>query len=242
MRRARFLFWLDVALLALFALLEEPRPTGLPAHEWLGALLGALLLLHLLLNWRWITNALTRLRENTRRARVNATLNALLFVMMVFTIFSGLMVSEHVLPPLGVLPSTLRVWHMMHSFIGDLMLGVVGLHLAMNWDWITNVTRKLWAHRFRLEPHGTRTLVQRLGLDDGRAVAARTVRLIGAAVLVSGASVMLIEGAARARQPRRVGERWASPELRGLPGAVAAQLLFIAGFALVGRRVLRLKL
>src|ERR1041384_2779471 len=34
MRRARFLFWLDVALLLLLAPLEEPVTTGLAGAEW----------------------------------------------------------------------------------------------------------------------------------------------------------------------------------------------------------------
>ena len=242
MRRARFLFWLDIILLLAFALLEEPAPTGLPAHEWLGIGLILLIGLHLLVNWRWITNALSRLATNTRRARVNATLNAALFVSMVFTIFSGLMVSDVALPPFGFQPSTLRVWHQLHSFIGDLTLGIVGLHVAMNWDWIWNVTRKLWAHRFRLEVHGTRTLAQRLGIEDPGALLSRSVRLLGAAVAVSVVSLLLIEAAARARQPRRAERQWATPDLGEAPGEVGAQLLIIAGVALVGRKVLRLKL
>jgi hypothetical protein len=52
MRRARFLLWLDVSLLLMFAFLEEPVTTGLFGHEWISIGFAGLLALHLLVNWR----------------------------------------------------------------------------------------------------------------------------------------------------------------------------------------------
>ncbi len=98
MRRARFLLWLDVTLLLIFAFLEEPVTTGLWGHEWISIGFAGLLFLHLLVNWRWIAAALGRYRLAARRARVNTWLNGALYVTMVFTIFSGLVVSRYVLP------------------------------------------------------------------------------------------------------------------------------------------------
>ena len=83
MRRARFLFWLDITLLLLFALLEEPVTTGLFGHEWISIGFAGLLFLHLLANWRWIAAALGRYRIAARRARINTWLNGTLFVTMV---------------------------------------------------------------------------------------------------------------------------------------------------------------
>src|ERR1051326_741389 len=119
MRRARFLFWLDVALLLLLALLEEPVTTGLAGHEWVSIAFAALLALHLLVNWRWITAALGRYRTASRRAQFNAWLNGTLYVLMVLTIFSGLMVSRFVVPVLGLSASTLQLWHPLHTVIAS---------------------------------------------------------------------------------------------------------------------------
>src|SRR6267154_1083063 len=75
MRRARFLLWLDVTLLLLFAFLEEPVTTGLWGHEWISIGFAGLLFLHLLVNWRWIAAALGRYRLAVRhwRARHRTT-------------------------------------------------------------------------------------------------------------------------------------------------------------------------
>src|ERR1051326_8407470 len=163
MRRARFLFWLDVALLLLLAPLEEPVTTGLAGHEWVSIAFAVLLALHLLVNWRWITAALGRYRTAPRRAQFNAWLNGTLYVLMVLTIFSGLLVSRFVVPALGLGASTLQLWHPLHTVIASVTLGVVGLHLALNWDWIVGALRQ-WRSRRRLASH--RTLLERLGLDS----------------------------------------------------------------------------
>src|ERR1041385_3621509 len=164
MRRARFLFWLDVALLLLLAPLEEPVTTGLAGHEWVSIAFAALLALHLLVNWRWITAALGRYRTASRRAQFNAWLNGTLYVLMVLTIFSGLMVSRFVVPALGLSASTLQLWHPLHTVIASVTLAVVGLHLALNLDWILGALRQ-WRLRRRLA--SPRPLLARLRVCSG---------------------------------------------------------------------------
>src|ERR1044072_1608946 len=189
MRRARFLFWLDVALLLLLAPLEEPVTTGLAGHEWVSIAFAALLALHLLVNWRWITAALGRYRTASRRAQFNAWLNGTLYVLMVLTIFSGLMVSRFVVPVLGLSASTLQLWHPVHTLIASVTLAVVGLHLALNWDWIVGALRQ-WRARRRLASH--RTLLERLGLDSVGRVGARFGWLGAVTAGVCGVALFLV--------------------------------------------------
>lgn len=143
MTRTRVLFWLDALLLVTFLLLQAPRATGLPGHEWSGLAFGVVVLFHLLLNWRWIVNTLRRVREpGTIRPRVNATLNAVLFVMMIVTVFSGLVASEVVLPTFGVTGSALAGWRHVHNSFSRFVIAVLGLHIALNWDWIAGIVRR----------------------------------------------------------------------------------------------------
>jgi hypothetical protein len=91
MIRTRFMFWLDSALLIAVVVLQSPRMSSLAVHEWLAIAFSVLLGLHLLVNWRWIVNTLRRITApDSWRARVNAALNGLLFVMITLGIFSGL--------------------------------------------------------------------------------------------------------------------------------------------------------
>ncbi len=114
--------------------------TGRAIHEWLGVLLVLPLLSHLLLNWAWLRAAALRfLGYLPGEVRFNAMLNAAFFVAMTGTIVSGLLISETVLPALGLTPGhdpTLRWWH---SFSADTMLVVLGLHLGMKWRWIRRI-------------------------------------------------------------------------------------------------------
>ena len=141
--RTRFLFWLDLCLLVAVVLLQTPRGTSLAGHEWLGMAFAALVTLHLLVNWRWIVGTLRRIvTYGSRRTRINALLNGTLFIFMALTVFSGLAISEVVLPLAGLEPSILRAWRQLHSLFATLSLVIVGLHLALNWNWITAVARK----------------------------------------------------------------------------------------------------
>jgi cytochrome b561 len=143
MVRMRLLLLLDVVLLVALALLEEPKFTSLGGHEWLGILFAALLVIHLVVNWRWIAATVARMRAGgSRRARTNAALNGALFVMMVVTVLSGAASSEVVLPLTGLAPSELAVWQRMHNLLSQLTLGVVGLHVALNWDWVMSAVRR----------------------------------------------------------------------------------------------------
>ena len=143
MVRTRLLFWLDILLLAAFAFLEEPRLTSLGGHEWLGLAFTVAVVIHLVVNWRWIVATVARIRTpDTRRARTSAALNALLFVMIVITVLSGIASSEVVLPLTGFAPSELGAWQHMHNLVSQLTMGVVGLHIALNWDWVVSVVRK----------------------------------------------------------------------------------------------------
>lgn len=242
MRRARFLLWLDVSLLLIFAFLEEPVTTGLFGHEWFSIGFAGLLALHLLVNWRWIAAALGRYRIAARRARVNTWLNGALYVTMVFTIFSGIVVSRFVLPTLGVAPSTLKAWVDLHTIVASVTLVIIGLHLALNWDWIKSVVRQ-WRARHHL-PAG-RSLRARLDLDGAGRVLGRFGRLLAATAAICVVSFGMV--AAVARTPYRAADpspeaRWRAPNFEDLPGEVSAQLLWIGITALVGRKVLRIRL
>jgi hypothetical protein len=143
MIRTRLLFWLDVLLLLALAVLEEPRFTSLGGHEWLGIAFTAFIAIHLILNWRWIVATVARLqRVESRRTRISAALNGALFLIMVITVFSGMESSEVVLPLSGLAPSELAAWQRIHNFLSQVTMAVVGLHIALNWDWITSVVRK----------------------------------------------------------------------------------------------------
>lgn len=143
MKRTRFLLILDTILLVALALLIEPRFAGLTVHEWLGLAVAVPIVVHLLFAWPWLTMTLARLCvKGAWRLRINALLNALLFVTFVVTLFSGVMTSFIALPALGIAPGDYQAWGRIHGQWSLYVQLLAGLHIALNWNWIVGAVRR----------------------------------------------------------------------------------------------------
>ncbi|MGH7594112.1 MAG: DUF4405 domain-containing protein, partial [Gemmatimonadales bacterium] len=142
MGRSRFLLMLDTLLFVIAVVLQVVRLTGLPAHEWLGLAIALPLLIHLVLQWQWIVATWHRaMADQNRRARFNLLLNALLFVSMALAIFTGVMESQVVAPGIRLASGRTAIWSDLHSFCTNVLVGLVGLHVALNWRWIATAVR-----------------------------------------------------------------------------------------------------
>ncbi|MDE3195127.1 MAG: DUF4405 domain-containing protein, partial [Acidobacteriota bacterium] len=107
----------------------------------IGLVVAAMILLHLLLSWTWIASSTKRLFSGApARTRVNYILNLSLFGVMVATIFSGILISQHAVPSLA--SADIR-WGRLHDRFSNIVVVLSGLHLAINWDWLLAATRKL---------------------------------------------------------------------------------------------------
>ena len=143
MKRTRFLLVLDTILLLSIILLIEPRFTDLPIHEWLGIAVIPLILIHLLLGWRWIVTTWTRLAvKGAWRSKINALLNTALFVSFVITVFSGVMTSFIALPSLGIPARNFEPWQALHNQWSVYLQVLAGLHVALNWGWIVGAVKR----------------------------------------------------------------------------------------------------
>jgi hypothetical protein len=141
--RTVLLLWLDCSLLLVVVVLECLSLTGLRLHEWLGFLLCPLVLLHVVLQWQWFVTQFQRvLTPGARRVRVNASLNLLLLIMMAGVLVSGGLVSNQSVATLGERFGRLRLWSEIHGGLNFVLVVLVGLHLALNWDWILAALRR----------------------------------------------------------------------------------------------------
>jgi cytochrome b561 len=142
--RTVLLLWLDCSMLLLVILLACLSLTGLQLHEWLGFLLCPLVLLHVVMQWRWFLTQFQRvLKPGARRFRINASLNLLLLVVMAAVLVSGALVSNQSIEFIGERFGQLRVWNEIHGLLNFTLVVLVGLHLALNWDWMSAALRRL---------------------------------------------------------------------------------------------------
>jgi hypothetical protein len=130
---------LDLAIFIGFLVAMDPRSTGIAIHEWFTLSALAAILLHLLLNWDWIAQVTRRLLKNASgRARINYILNWLLFIDGILIMLSGILISEAVIPALGLELPMNMIWRRLHDMSANIALLLLGLHTALHWSWIVN--------------------------------------------------------------------------------------------------------
>jgi cytochrome b561 len=138
--RLRVTFWLDVVLLVSICTLQTVRFTGLVLHEWLGLAVIGMTLAHLMFSWSWIASQSRRLfRSRSIRERTNYLLNLSLFAVITATIYSGILISQKAVPVLTGAKTAAEMnwqWDHLHNQFANFVIVLVGMHLALNWDWI----------------------------------------------------------------------------------------------------------
>ena len=112
---------------------------GDAAHEWAGAGMFALFIIHHLLNGSWHKNLL-RGKYNPSRILM-LVIDILLFADMLGLMISGIMLSNHVFAFLGLHGSLslARLLHMASSYWGFVLMS---LHLGLHWGMILGMIRR----------------------------------------------------------------------------------------------------
>lgn len=136
---------LDIGTFLAFLVTMDPRFSGLAIHEWLSIALAGTIVVHLLLNWDWIVNVTKRFFiKATNGARVNYVLNWLLFIDGILIMLSGIMISESAMPTLGIVLPVNFAWRRLHDTSANFALLIMGLHLALHWNWIVTTFKRVF--------------------------------------------------------------------------------------------------
>ncbi len=134
----QFKLFLDLIVLTFFIIINIPGVTGITGHEWVSFIFVIPFLVHLTLNWKWIVSVFSRLFQKLPgETRFNQIWDSLLFLMIIFVSFSGGVLSEFVLPALGIHLAIDPFWRSLHTGMANLLMLMFGVHLAMHWKWIT---------------------------------------------------------------------------------------------------------
>jgi len=134
---------LDIMIFIAFLIAMEPRSSGVTIHEWLATSLIAVLIVHLLLSWDWITSLTHRfIGKLNGQSRINYVLNWLLFIDGSIIMLSGFMISEALMPYLGIQLPRNFAWRGLHEVSTNLFILLLGLHTALHWSWVVDTFKR----------------------------------------------------------------------------------------------------
>lgn len=134
---------IDLAIFIAFLIAMDPRSSGIAVHEWLSTAALAAIVVHLLISWDWIVQVTRRFVEKLNtQTRLNYILNWLMFFDVALLMFSGFMISESVLPILGISVVKNFAWRSLHDLSANFFLILLGLHTALHWNWVVTTFKK----------------------------------------------------------------------------------------------------
>lgn len=135
MSRIKWMLSLDGFLFILFVLLYSPLITALSLHEFLGIIFILPFIIHLLFSWLWIKQSTKRLLKTINwRYKLNYLLNLTLFVLVILEIVSGLIISQVLLPSIGIKTINDWRWRALHNQVSVGIVIIVSFHISMNWQ------------------------------------------------------------------------------------------------------------
>lgn len=130
----------DIAMTAALLLLMTYSLIGEAAHEWIGAAMFVLFILHHILNSHWSSNLL---RGRYTAIRILQTILVVLILLsMIGSMFSGIILSRHVFSFISVRGwrSFARNLHMISAYWGFVFMS---LHLGFHWNMMMGMAKKL---------------------------------------------------------------------------------------------------
>ncbi len=140
-------FVIDILIFFAFLIAMEPNLSGIAIHEWLSLALAAMIIVHLLLHWDWIISVGGLFfKKLWHSSRLKFFVDMLLFISVVAIMMSGIMISRIVLPTLGIDLQSGLAWRQIHSTAADISIILVGIHFALNWNWVWDKCKKYFFH------------------------------------------------------------------------------------------------
>ena len=130
----------DILMTVILLLLMARSLVGEAAHEWLGISMFGLFILHHILNRRWSRNLFKG--KYTPFRILQSALVALVFITMLGSMVSGIMLSEHALMFLPVMggSSWARTVHMLCAYWGFVL---ISLHLGLHWNMMISMAKRM---------------------------------------------------------------------------------------------------
>jgi hypothetical protein len=139
--RTMFDLVFDVVLFVAFAIAYAKDFTGLSLHEWFGIAFGVAVLFHFSLHWEWAVRTTKHMLSTSGRRRVVWLVNLVLLVDLMLCIGSGILITNWRM--FGTTFNGSQFWSNLHGTTAGVAIALVGIHIGLDWRWITNAIRRI---------------------------------------------------------------------------------------------------
>ncbi len=151
-------FYIDIILVVVYLIIMEPLFTKLKWHEWVGLGLGIIFLIHIIINWKWVTECTKKFfNKMTPRLRLSYILNFLLLIAAIFMLLSSFAIAKNIdfswFGYIGLYYTF--TWLKIHVASAFTILIIGAIHLGLHWKWIAVAFRKIFAVSFKLSAYLT---------------------------------------------------------------------------------------
>jgi hypothetical protein len=139
--RTKFDLVFDTVLFVAFAIAYAEDFTGLSLHEWFGIGFGVALLFHFSLHWEWVVRTTKGMLTTSGRRRVMWLVNVALLGDLMLCIGSGILITGWRV--FGVVFNSDEFWSNLHGTTAGVAIALIGIHIGLDWRWITNAFRRM---------------------------------------------------------------------------------------------------
>jgi hypothetical protein len=139
--RTKFDLVFDTTLFLAFAVAYAKDFTGLSLHEWFGIAFGVALLFHFSLHWEWVVRTTRSMLSTSGRRRFMWLVNLALVGDLILCIGSGILITSWRM--FGTTLNGDAFWTNLHGTTAGLAIALIGIHVGLDWRWISNAVRRM---------------------------------------------------------------------------------------------------
>lgn len=135
--------WIDVVALIVYLIVANPIITGLAIHEWISLGVFIIFIVHLAVHHDWVVSTIrAALKTPSLATTGNLVIDILILLLFCLDVVSGLLLSRHVLPAVGLYAEGYFIWKPIHALVSKALLALIIVHVVVHWKWFAGLLRR----------------------------------------------------------------------------------------------------
>ena len=136
MNKQHIKYCLDIIMTICFICIMKIMITGISLHEKLGLIILGLVILHIILNYRWVKGMALRIFDTKLNlvTKISVILNVILAVLTILLVVSGILISVTIFTDIAA--ENRELWANIHKKSALLLFICISVHVGLHWKMI----------------------------------------------------------------------------------------------------------